>query len=83
MAGRYSKNFSTYRHKKYHQMTQDGIIYEQDWNTLGERHMIETGKERVYSDSGFLFTDNTIRTIKQRNNTGAWSDAYTIGRAHV
>lgn len=78
MAGRYSKNFSTYRHKKYHQMTKDGIIYEQDWNTLGERHVIETGKERVYSSSGFLFTDNTIRTIKQRNNTGVWSDAYTL-----
>ena len=30
MAGRYSKNFSTYKHKKFHQITQDGVIYEQD-----------------------------------------------------
>lgn len=67
---RYSKSFSNYTNKKYHQKTNDGTIFERDWGTLGERHVIESGKRRVYSDSNFLFTDNTRPGSKFRNNTG-------------
>lgn len=75
---RYSKTYSNYVLRKRHQTLEDGsTMFERDWGTLGERHVIERGKKRVYSDSGFLFTDNTISGNKYRNNTGEWSDAYT------
>ena len=76
--GRYSKSYSNYVLRKRHQTLEDGsTIFERDWGTLGERHVIEPGKRRVYSDSGFLFTDNTVLGHKYRNNTGEWSDGYT------
>lgn len=75
---RYSKSYSNYVLKKRHKTLDDGsTIFERDWGTLGERHVIEQGKRRVYSDSGFLFTDNTISGHKYRNNTGEWSAPYT------
>lgn len=75
--GRYSKSYSNYVAKKFHQKIEDGSIFERDWGTLGERHVIESGKRRIYSDSNFLFTDNTIPGTKYRNNTGEWSEPYT------
>ena len=74
---RYSKSYSNFTKKRYHQKTDNGTIFERDWGTLGERHVIEQGKRRVYSDSNFLFTDSTILGSKYRNNTGEWSEAYT------
>ena len=76
--GRYSKSYSNYILRKRHQTLQDGsTIFERDWGTLGERHVIEPGKRRVYSDSNFLFTDNAQTGNKFRNNSGPWSDPYT------
>lgn len=75
---RYSKTHSNYVLKKRHQTLQDGsTIFERDWGTLGERHVIERGKRRIYSDSNFLFTDNSKAGNKYRNNTGEWSEGYT------
>ena len=72
---RYSKTHSNYVLKKRHQTLQDGsTIFERDWGTLGERHVIERGKRRIYSDSNFLFTDNSKAGNKYRNNTGEWSE---------
>ena len=75
--GKYSKLYSNYIMKKRHQDVDGGTIFERDWGTLGERHVIERGKRRVYADSGFLFTDNTQTGNKFRNNSGPWSDPYT------
>lgn len=76
--GRYTKSYSNYVLKKRHQTLKDGsTIFERDWGTLGERHVIETGKRKVYSDSGFLFTDTALYGNKYRNNTGDWSEGYT------
>lgn len=75
--GRYSRNISTYLQKKRHQLIDGGAIIERDWTTLGERHVIESGKRRVYSDSGFLFTENTRPGLKYRHGTDDWSEAYT------
>lgn len=74
---RYSKNTSTYIQRKRHQLIDGGSIIERDWNTIGERNVIEPGKRRVYSDSGFLFTESNIPSIKKRNRTEEWSVAYT------
>lgn len=75
---RYSKTHSNYVLKKRHQTLEDGsTIFERDWGTLGERHVIERGKRRIYGDSNFLFTDNNRSGSKYRNNTGEWSEGYT------
>lgn len=75
---KYSKTYSNYLHRKLHQDTNNGPIFERDWGTLGERHVIESGKRKIYADSNFLFTDNNLPGTKSRNNTQPWSDAYTI-----
>lgn len=75
--GKYTKTYSNYIHRKLHQQTNDGNIYERDWGTLGERHVIESGKRKIYADSNFLFTDSNLRGTKKRNNTGEWSQPYT------
>lgn len=74
---RYTKSVSTFTIRKRHQLINNGSIFERDWTTLGERHAIEPGKRRVYSDSGFLFTESTIPGTKKRSKTTKWSDAYT------
>lgn len=76
--GRYSKSYSNYVLRKRHQnLDGTSTIFERDWGTLGERHVIESGKKKIYADSNFLFTDNTRFGAKYRNNTGEWSDPYT------
>ena len=76
---RYSKSYSNYVLKRRHQTLEDGsTIFERDWGTLGERNVIESGKKKVYADANFLFTDNTRFGSKYRNNTGEWSDPYSM-----
>ncbi len=75
---RYSKLTSNYTLKKVHQHTDDGTIFERDWTTLGERHVIERGKKKVYGNSGFIFTDNTRKGLRRRNYSGEWSDTFTL-----
>ena len=74
---RYSKSYSNYVLRKRHQAVEGGTIFERDWGTLGERHVIESGKKRVYSDSNFLFTDNIKSGNRYKTNTGEWSEPYT------
>lgn len=74
---RFTRNTSTFIQKKRHQLIEGGTIIERDWTTLGERHVIEPGKRRVYSDSGFLFTESTRPGTKNRTRTSEWSSAYT------
>lgn len=74
---RYSKSYSNYVLRKRHQAVEGGTIFERDWGTLGERHVIEPGKKKVYSDSNFLFTDNTKSGRRYKTNTGEWSEPYT------
>lgn len=74
---RYSKYTSTFIKRQEHQYINDGSILERDWTTLGERHVIETGKRRVYGDSGFLFTENSLKSVKKRVKTNEWSEIYT------
>ena len=50
---RYSKNKSGYIQQKKFQLINDGTIIERDWNTIGERQVIEPGKRKFYYDSGF------------------------------
>ena len=76
--GRYTRNVSTFIEKKKHQNIEGGSIIERDWTTIGERHVIEPGKRRVHSDSGFLFTESNIPGVKKRNRTDNWSEFYTI-----
>lgn len=75
---RYTKHHSNYIIRKRHQNIDGGTIFERDWSTIGERHVIETGKKRIYGDSGFLFTDNIKSGQKKRQNTGKWSEAFTL-----
>jgi hypothetical protein len=75
---RYTRNVSTFIEKKKHQNIEGGSIIERDWTTIGERHVIEPGKRRVHSDSGFLFTESNIPGVKKRNRTDNWSEFYTI-----
>lgn len=76
---RYSKSYSNYILKKVHTTVNGGTIFERDWSTLGERHVIEPGKKKIYSDGNFLFTDNNMAGLQKRNYTGDWSEPYTIG----
>jgi hypothetical protein len=62
---RYSRYTSSFIQKKKEQTINGGSIIERDWTTIGERHVIEPGKQRVYSDSGFLFTESTRPGIKK------------------
>ena len=75
---RYTKSYSNYILRKIHSKTYDGTIFERDWGTLGERHVIEPGKKKVYSDGNFLFTDNNMPGLRKRNNRDDWSDAYSL-----
>lgn len=75
---RYSKITSTYTLKKLHQNIDNGTIFERNWTTIGERHVIERGKRKVYGDSGFLFTDSIRPGLRKRNYSGEWSDAFTL-----
>ena len=75
---RYSKKYSNYLLRKVHTTVNGGTIFERDWGTLGERHVIEPGKKKIYSDGNFLFTDNGLPGLKKKNNTQEWSDPYTI-----
>lgn len=74
---RFTKNTSTFIQKKRHQLINGGSIIERDWTTLGERNVIEPGKQRVYGDSGFLFTESTRPGIKKKARTSGWSEIYT------
>lgn len=75
---RYSKNNSNFIIRKKHQSIEGGTILERDWSTLGERHVIESGKRKVYGDSGFLFTDSTRPGLKKRNRSGEWDAPLTL-----
>ena len=70
--GRYSKLHSNYILKKKHQVTNLGNIYERDWVTIGGQHQIEKGKKPYYSDTNFLFTDNSYPTYKKKYSYGRW-----------
>lgn len=72
MAGRYSKLHSNYILKSHHQYVKGGRILERDWVTIGGQHQIEKGKKLYYSDSNFLFTDNSYPSYKKRYNYGKW-----------
>lgn len=74
---RYTLHSSNFIKRKTHQQVDDGLIYERDWSTLGERHVIESGKKKVYSDYGFLFTDSTRSSNRKRIRNGEWSEEYT------
>lgn len=75
---RYSKQYSNYILRRRHQNVDGGVIIERDWGTLGERHVIENGKRPIYSDTNFLFTDNSRKSIRKRNNTGEWSETFNL-----
>ena len=75
---RYSKTYSNYLLRKVHSKVNGGTIFERDWGTLGERHVIEPGKKKIYTDGHFLFTENKLPGLKKRNYTGDWSDPYTL-----
>ena len=75
---RYSKSYSNYILRKVHTTVNGGTIFERDWSTLGERHVIEPGKKKIYSDGNFLFTDNNTAGLQKRNFTGEWSEPYTL-----
>lgn len=75
---RYSKTHSNYLLRKVHTTVKGGTIFERDWGTLGERHVIEPGKKKIYADGNFLFTDNNMPGFKKRNFTGNWEGPYTM-----
>ena len=75
---RFSKNNSNFIIRKKHQSIEGGTILERDWSTIGERHVIESGKRKVYGDSGFLFTDSTRPGLKKRNRSGEWEAPLTL-----
>lgn len=70
--GRYSKYYSNYILRKKHQVTHKGTIFERDWVTIGGQHQIEKGKKPYYSDTNFLFTDNSYPSYKKKHNYGKW-----------
>ena len=70
--GRYSKLHSNYILSKKHQVTHKGTIFERDWVTIGSQHQIEKGKKPYYSDTNFLFTDNSYPSYKKKYNYGKW-----------
>lgn len=70
--GRYSKHYSNYILRTKHQVTHKGTIYERDWVTIGGQHQIEKGKKPYYSDTNFLFTDNSYSSYKKKHNYGKW-----------
>ena len=72
MAGRYTKIHSNYVLRKKHQETRKGSIWVRDWVTIGGQHQIEKGKKPYYSDTNFLFTDNSYPSYKKRHNYGKW-----------
>jgi hypothetical protein len=43
-----------------------------DWVTIGGQHQIEKGKKPYYSDTNFLFTDNSYPSYKKKHNYGKW-----------
>jgi len=69
---RYQKITSTYIARTHHQNFTNGTIWERNWVTIGERHRLEPGKRSVYGNYNFLFTDNTNRTYRKRQNCGRW-----------
>lgn len=69
---RYQKITSTYIARSHHQNFINGTIWERNWVTIGERHRLEPGKRSVYGNYNFLFTDNTNRTYRKRQNCGRW-----------
>ena len=69
---RYQKITSTYIARTHHQNFTNGTIWERNWVTIGERHRLEPGKRSVYGNYNFLFTDNTNRTYRKRQNCGKW-----------
>lgn len=75
---RYSKQYSNYILRKKHQNVDGGVIVERDWGTLGERHVIESGKRPIYSDTNFLFTDNSRKGTRKRNYSGEWSETFNL-----
>lgn len=70
--GRYSKIHSNYVLSKTHQVTNKGRILVRDWVTTGGQHQIEKGKKPYYSDTNFLFTDNSYPSYKKKHNYGKW-----------
>ena len=70
--GRYSKVHSNYVLSKTHQVTNKGRILVRDWVTTGGQHQIEKGKKPYYSDTNFLFTDNSYPSYKKKHNYGKW-----------
>ena len=65
---RYTKIHSNYVLSKKHRHTTKGTIFERDWVTIGERHMLDPGKRPIYYDGNFLFTDNSRVNSRKRYN---------------
>lgn len=80
---RYSKNKSGYIQQKKFQLINDGTIIERDWNTIGERQVIEPGKRKFYYDSGFLFTESNKPGVKLRSKASEWSEPYTEDKLSI
>jgi len=69
---RYSKYHSNYILSRVHQNTKLGKIWLRDWVTIGSQHQIEKGKKPYYSDTNFLFTDNSYPSYHKKHNFGKW-----------
>lgn len=76
---KYRKFHSNFIRSKIHKSLADGStsIIERDWGTLGERHRLERGKRPIWSDTNFIFTDNSRPGLKTRHTAGPWGDKLT------
>ena len=77
---KYRKFHSNYIKATKHKDLSDGStsIIERDWGTLGERHRLERGKKPVWSDTNFMFTDNSLPSLKKRHNYGEWEETWNF-----
>lgn len=69
---RYTKVHSNYILTKRSQEVSGGVVSERDFVTIGERHRLDYGKKVYFSDSNFMFTDNSTSPTPKRHNYGKW-----------
>lgn len=74
MADKYTLSKSSFIRRDVHQDVDGGVIYERDYTTLGERHVIGSGKKAVSGDGGFLFTEPSAPQRAFKRSEAVWDD---------
>lgn len=76
---KYIKSHSNYVLKSFHQLTNDGTIYERDITTIGGVGNFPNGQTPIYRSNNFIITVRDDGGISNQYNRKKWTENKTSG----